>query len=359
MKKLQGTIIVLILLSIMSACSNGNDTDASKDSNSSEEELTIVFNNHAPANHHLAVNIFEPWKELVEEKTEGRIKIELFHGGVLGSADTVFDDVKGGVYDIGIPPSDYNYDTELFLWTLSDLPFVFDDPHQTSKVISSVAENYGLDKLEDHVHYLGTGARDPNILISKQKITSASDIKGLTIIARSRLVSDIVSHWGATPVSVSHEETYEAIHRGTADGVIYTGAGSVGQKFYEVGPYYVENMSATAGVLTVIMNKEMYEKIPEDLKDLFDNELAPALAEGISESYAQEMASYVDELKKEGVEFISLPEDELEELHQAGKDAWNTWIELANDRGYSGEEIIDMLLKELEKENTNVDFMYE
>lgn len=350
-------VIVFIIVAALLLVGCSENSESSEIGEGDSEEYTIVFNNHAPATHHLAVNAFEPWKEMVEEKTDGRLKIELYHGGVLGGADSVFDDVKGQVYDLGYMPGGYSYDTEAFPWTISDLPFVFDEPIQAAEIISKVSEKFGLDKLNEHVHYIGTGVTDPSIVISKDPIKKATDLKGKQIITSQRIAVNIIEGWGATPITMTYEETYEALQRGTADATILTGVGSVGHRYYEVAPYYIENL-ATGGMTAVtVMNKEVYQNLPSDLKEIFDQELAPSLIEAIKESYAQEMTLYVEELEKEGVEFIRLPDNELEKLHTPGKESWNNWKQMADERGYPGEEMIEELISLLEEEGISVDFL--
>lgn len=351
-------IIVFLALSVLlvTGCSE-NSEDSVDSKGNSEDEFTIVFNNHAPATHHLAVNAFEPWKEMVEEKTEGRLKIDLYHGGVLGGADSVLDDVKGQVYDLGYMPGGYSYDTEAFPWTISDLPFVFEEPIQAAEIISKVSEKFGLDILNEHVHYIGTGVTDPSIVISKNPIEKATELKGKQIITSQRIAVDIIEGWGATPITMTYEETYEALQRGTADATILTGVGSVGHRYYEVAPYYIENL-ATGGMTAVtVMNKEVYNDLPSDLKELFDKELGPALIDAINQSYSKEMTLYVEDLKKEGVEFISLSNNELEKLHAPGKESWSKWEQMADERGYPGEEMIAELIRLLEEEGISVDFL--
>lgn len=351
MKKRLVTLFLSVGL-LLVACSDGDSG-----SDSEGESITLVMNNHAPATHHLAVNAFDPWKEYVEEKTDNRITIDLYHGGSLGDADSAYDDVVGNSYDIGIPPSDYTEDTSLFPWTLSDLPFVFTNPQTTSDIVSEVLEEFAVDKIDENLVYLGSAGLDPSMIISREPVNSYDDISNLSISASSKIVNDLVKEWGATPVSLPYSETYEALQRKTTDAVIYTGAGSLGMSYYEVAPNYVNDVYPTTGTLPLVMNKGVYENIPSDLKDVFDNDLAPKLVELMNESYEKEMKNFRDVLESEGINFITLPEDDIEKLKESGKIVWEEWIDRANSKGYDGEAIINKTIELLENEDINVDFL--
>ncbi|GAB3042220.1 TRAP transporter substrate-binding protein [Virgibacillus ainsalahensis] len=352
-------IIVFMLsvgLVLLVACSEDAAGDVTEKSEGGES-ITLVMNNHAPATHHLAVNAFDPWKEYVEEETDGRIKIDLYHGGSLGDAASAYDDIVGGAYDIGIPPSDYTEDTSLFPWTLSDLPFVFNDPQTTSEVVSQVMEEFAVDKMNENLVHLGTAGLDPSMIISVDSLSSAEEVFDMRISASSKVVTDLVQEWGATPVSLPYSETYEALQRNTTDAVIYTGAGSVGMSFYEVAPYYVEDVHPTTGTLPLVINKEVYDNIPSDLKEQFDNDLAPKLVQMMNDSYVSEMEAFKGELESQGVNFIKLPEEDVEKLKEPGKVIWDQWIDRANEKGYDGQGIVDRTIELLEERGVEVNFI--
>lgn len=353
MKKIR-LLLLLSFIGLLAAC-------GSAESNSSgEEEFTFLLNNTASSTHHLAVNGFDAWADLVAEETDGRITIEVHHGGSLGGNATVTEDIKGGLYDIGFVATDFSYDTEVFPWSISDLPFAFTDPAQTERIISQVVEEFAVDELNEHVKYLGLSARDPYILISTQPINSIEDVKGLNVIVPGRITTGIVESWGATPVSVDYTESYEALQRGTSDAIAYTGAsaGKSGMQYHEVAPYFIENLTITNGLQALIMNKESYEGLPEDLKETFD-ELAPQLGKMMTESYVNELKTYKDAFDEDEVTFTTLSEEEIQLFSQNGKETWEEWVELAEEKGYPGQEMVDYLIVLLEEEGVNLDFLNE
>jgi len=346
--------ILIVSMVVLAACGGTNDKETKANG---DDTISIVMNNHAPATHHLAVNAFDPWKEYIEEETDGRITIDLYHGGSLGDAASAHDDIVGGAYDLGIPPSDYTENTSLFPWTLSDLPFAFETPDITSEVVSEVMDEFAIDQIDENLVHLGTAGLDPSMIIAVDELDSADDVSKLRIAASSELVTDLTKQWGATPVSLPYSETYEALQRKTADAVVYTGAGSIGMSYYEVAPNYINDVHPTTGTLPLVINKEVYDDIPDDLKDKFDNEYAPKLVEMMNDSYSKEMETFREELEEKGVNFIDLPEVDVEKLKEPGKTVWDNWIEMADKRGYDGQGIVDRTMELLEEQSVEVDYL--
>src|SRR5690606_20586208 len=97
-----GFIVLLLgLLLALTACGSksssesesANSGDGEKKEKNSDKVYELNVNNWNPSTHHYVYNVFDPWKEMVEEKTEGRVKVNLYHGGSLGKSSSVYQDV--------------------------------------------------------------------------------------------------------------------------------------------------------------------------------------------------------------------------------------------------------------------------
>lgn len=95
---------------LLSACSQQTSNESASD-----EEYVMDINNWQPSTHHYAYNAWEPWKKMVEEKTNGRVKVNIYHGSALGKSSSVYQDIKGGLYDVSLLVTNYFYDTPFFL----------------------------------------------------------------------------------------------------------------------------------------------------------------------------------------------------------------------------------------------------
>ncbi|MED4582803.1 TRAP transporter substrate-binding protein DctP [Brevibacillus choshinensis] len=319
--------------------------------------IEMNVNNVTPSTHPYATKVFEPWKKLVEEKTNGRVQVHLYHGGTLGSSKSVLQDVKGGVYDVGPALVPYFYDTELFPFTIGNLPFAFPDAKSTAKVMGKFAEKYGKESFKDVV-YMGMSSSDAYELFTVKPVKFVDDMKGKKVRIPSKGEVDLIQSWSGSPVSMTIEEIYEALQKGTLDAAIYTPSGAVGYKYYEVAPYMTK-MGVTTTPIIPIMSKNFYNKLPDDLKKLFDDELSPKLADLLTDNYTKELdaayAKYEKEVAGKG-EIITLSSEELARFKAPAKKRWDQWVEEANKKGYHGEEMMNDFKKMLQEEGLQLPF---
>ncbi|WP_418319819.1 TRAP transporter substrate-binding protein DctP [Piscinibacter sakaiensis] len=312
---------------------------------SAVEPIRLDLGNFLPSTHHLNVNAYEPWKKMVEEKTQNRVKVNLHHGGVLGGSRAVIDDVKGGVYQVGLMIAGYYYDTPLFKLTIGELPFAISGPKVGAKVMTEFTDKYAADAFEKiGVKNMGVFTSDPYVLMSSKPIRNFADMHNKKVRVPGKAWVQISKDWGAVPLPMKLEEVYSALERGTLDVLLTTPGSAMGYKFYETAPY-VTQLTAPVVVGGMIMNKSFYDALPADLKKQFDQELNPALLQMITNTYDQTTeeayAKMRETFKAKGQgEIIALSSEERLKFVRPTAPAWTDWVEEANKRGYPGEEMM-------------------
>lgn len=338
-KKMYGLLSVpLVAALLLTGCSSkGTDVSAKKN-----VAFELDVNNFNSSTHHYAYNVYEPWAELVEEKTDGRVKVNLYHGGALGKSTSVFQDVRGGLYDVGLIVPNYFYDTGFFPYTIGNLPFAIEGPEEAAVVLNEFGEKYANKDLTDII-VLPATSTDGYDLFTTKPVRTADDLKKLKMRINGKSEIAFVESLGGVPVSLATEDTYEGLQKSTINTIFYTPIGGNDLKFFEPAPY-ITKLGASVTPVIPIMNKDFYEDLPDDLKKIFDDELNPKLTELFTESYKKELeASYVElENAVDGRgEIITLSDDEMANFKVLGEDAWKVWIEDANKKGYQGEEMAD------------------
>ncbi|HLR30047.1 MAG TPA: hypothetical protein VK082_05675, partial [Paenalcaligenes sp.] len=119
----------------------------------------------------------------------------------------------------------------------------------------------------------------------------------------------------------------------------------------EPAPYF-SVLAVAATPLTPVMSLDFYESLPEDLQQLFDDELGPALTAMFRDSYTDLLEDSHDGLRQDAEkkgEFIELDEETIGEIRQLSKGSWDAWIEDANAKGYDGEQMVEDYFALLEK----------
>ena len=179
------------------------------------------------------------FKEMVEEKSNGELKVDIYPAAQLGDARTIVEGVQMGsieMADIENGPMG-RFVPEAMLW---DLPFIFRDIDHAHKVLDGDVGKYVQKK------YIAVGIRHlafndggfRYFTNNVRPINKMADIEGLKIrVMESKVMIDTINAFGSSAVPMAFGELYTALQQGVVDGqenpmnLIYS------QKFYEVQKY--------------------------------------------------------------------------------------------------------------------------
>ncbi len=261
MKKIT-TLLLLTALVLLSGCSKKDAASADKASEKTYEFNYAVF---FPATH-LQAKTGEAWAKEVENRSNGRIKISLFHGGTLTKAAQTYEAVETGVADIGMSVFAYTRGRFPLLEGL-DLPLGYPDGLTATKVANEMVKKYKPEELSG-VHVLYLHAHGPGILASRKKVESVSDMSSMKIRATG-LSAKIVGALGGTPVSMSQGDTYESLQKGVVDATFCPIETLKGWKQGEVIDYVVDTKAiGYTTSMFVVMNNDKWNSLPADLQDI-------------------------------------------------------------------------------------------
>ncbi|WP_066255258.1 TRAP transporter substrate-binding protein DctP [Neobacillus drentensis] len=345
--------LMLALTLVLAACGGGKEVNgnASDSNGKNSKVIELNVNNNGPSTGIYATEVFEPWKKLVEEKTNGKVKVNLYHGSALGGTDTILNDVKGGVYEVGLVWTPYIMQSELFPLTIADLPFAGSaDIKTNNEIVNKFAEKYIGDMGKD-VQIMGISAAVPSYIFSTKPIKKYESLKNKKMRAVGSSEADTIKAWGAVPVSVTAEEHYESLQKGIIDISVTSLSRAIDTSLNEVVPYVVD-LPYKSIQMVPIMNKSVYDQLPDNLKTLFKDDLSPALVQLVLDAQIKDnstsMKKFTEIVKGKGG-VTTLADKDIDSLKSKSKVAWDAWVEDANKKGYNGKEMMkeyQELLKE-------------
>jgi TRAP-type transport system periplasmic protein len=206
----------------------------------------------------------------VDEDSKGRIKIDIFNGGILGSEAQTLQFVKDGSLDLVIsdPSAGAPFAKELDFFAL---PFLFRSyahwqaalDGEPGKVYAELIESKTGLKI---IGYWGGSTR--NVLSTRKPITGIDDLKGF----RLRLISSPlkVNAWkavGTVPTPIAFMETYLAMKSGVVDGMENESVAVREMKFYEPAPF-IARTEHEFTVRPLFISKKTFDKLPPDLQQI-------------------------------------------------------------------------------------------
>ncbi|MDK9687865.1 TRAP transporter substrate-binding protein [Halomonas sp. LC1] len=166
---------------------------------------------------HIAATKFE---ELVEERTDGKVNIEIFPNASLGDERTLLEGMQIGTVDMGVitngPVANFVEEMAVF-----ELPFLFPSPEAAYSVLDGPIGQELLDKLADvnlkGLAYAERGFR--NLTNSERAVNSPEDLDGLRIrVMENPVYTDTFRELGANAIPMAWTEALTAMQQGTIDG---------------------------------------------------------------------------------------------------------------------------------------------
>ncbi len=178
--------------------------------------------------------------KLVEDWTNGRIKIEVYPGAVLGGEKETLEQTQMGVIDINrvsVAPLSAIYPK----FSVFALPYIFKSREHMWKVLESDIGQGMLHELKKvgliGLAYMDSGAR--SFYTREKPILSPDDLKGLKIrTQKSPVMMDMVKAMGGNPVPMAFEEVYSALQTGVIDGAENNPPSYYETHHFEVAKYY-------------------------------------------------------------------------------------------------------------------------
>lgn len=260
----------------------------------------------------------EKWQQLVDEKGDGSIRIELYPDSQLGSKNELIDSMllgepvatlcdgsfyaEYGVPDFSITYFPYLFDTWEQCWTLIESDWY--------KEQSAKLEEQGLKLISSNWIY-----GDRHTLTTK-KIETIEDFAGLKIrVPANAIQSYSMDALGAASVGMDLGDVYQALQTKTIDGVENPVATLYGRKLHEVAKYLLMD-GHVKNFTTWVCSADFFNSLTSEQQQLlietgyeaglYNNELQQALEE-----------EYIQKMIEAGVEVTEPSEELMQDLREA------------------------------------------
>lgn len=304
--KFRSPVVVLGIAALaLAACGGGDDS-----SEAEGETFEIRLASYQPPNA-AEPETTERWAEDIEEATDGRVTFEFFYQeGLLPGGETL-QGVGDGRAEMGYIADSY-YPAELPLTSVASLPFhthSLDAQGYAFAELYEENEEYRAEWEDQNVHVLTWQPVPPNVVAAKSEVSELDDLAGQQIRAIG-YSSPAFEMAGMNPTALSQGEVYEALQRGVLDA---TSGGSldilIDRDYQEVAPHFVEVNSGNYAVTMNVINKDLWESMPEDIQQII-TEASDEYMENYVEILSDHEEEACDALLEAGGSATILPESE-------------------------------------------------
>lgn len=279
---------------------------------------TIKFANQNAKGHPIVLGM-EKFAELVDKKSAGRLKVQVFPGGVLGSDQANVSALQGGTLEMASMNSGI-FSSLVKDFAIYDFPFLFGNAREADAVVDGPFGQNLHKKLEDKglvgLAYYELGFRQ--ITNSKRPIQKVEDVAGLKLrVIPSPINVDWVKALGANPTPLPFPEVYAALEQKAVDGQENPVATIKAAKLYEVQKYMTIT-NHQYNPQSVVISKKFWDQLPPADQKI----LKEAAVESAQYERTQSRAilqSGLEDLKKAGMDVNELSPAEVAKLREKMK----------------------------------------
>ncbi|GAE91858.1 TRAP-type C4-dicarboxylate transport system [Gracilibacillus boraciitolerans JCM 21714] len=309
---------------------NEGSTDGGEETEESAETVTFRLADNQPEDYPTVVGDKE-FARLVEEKTDGRYKIEVYAGGQLGDEVSVIEQIQLGSIDFArvnaSPLTQFNDQIGVL-----SLPYLFESEEQKWEKLNGDVGRELLDTFDGSnmvgLAYYDSGERA--FYNTQYTVTSPSDLEGMKIrVQQSDLAIAVVEALGASATPMAYEEVYSGLQTGVIDGAENNFPSYYTVNHYEVAPYYtLPGYTGTPEI--VIGSQQVWDQLSDEDKELF-REAAMESVEAQREAWAElteEARTAVEEAGSEIAEVDDLSEwrDAVQPVYDEFGEQYGEWV---------------------------------
>jgi tripartite ATP-independent transporter DctP family solute receptor len=284
----------------------------------SAQERTLKMGLNGPEGHP-AVAGMKKFAETVAAKSGGKIKVNLFLNGSLGSDQAVVSALKGGTIELAVMNSGI-LASEAKELAIFDFPFLFANEKESDAIVDgpvgkkmhALLEPKGLIGLS----YWELGYRQ--ITNSKRAVNKVEDLEGLKLrVIPNPINIDWVKALNANPTPMPFPEVYGGLEQKAIDGQENPISVIAANKFWEVQKHIVLS-NHQYNPQSVIMSKKVWDSLTPAERKLIDDAADEAAKTQRTESRAA-VAANLELLKKNGMTVTQLPPAEVAKLREKMK----------------------------------------
>lgn len=274
-------LFVLLFMSallLLSACGSGTSQTNATDQDGEVYEFTITYVTQTSHNWH---EFAERFKEELEQRSDGRMKLELFPAAQLGPEADMMQQLSTGSLDFALLTVPY-LSTRIPEFDAWNMPFLFEDLEEGIAASETEPAQEMLTMLETEgvkgLGYLHTGTH--SLLMKEEPVETLEDVNGKKL--RFTGGDSVLGFWediGASPIAMGLPEVYNALQTGVIEGVSIDTNALLSEKYHEISEYFVLTKHMVfGGVFAASLPN--YENMPAEDQKIIDEALEAALEWG-------------------------------------------------------------------------------
>ncbi|MDD7911466.1 TRAP transporter substrate-binding protein [Pseudovibrio exalbescens] len=290
----------------------------------------------------------QEWAEMVKQKTDGRVEIQMLPVGTIVAHSETQDAVAAGILDghftdtsyfAGKDPAFGLIANPVGAWSSPQEMFDFINTGGGKELMNEMLQPYGL-------HFIGATTPGLEAFVSKVPLDGVDDLKGLKLRAPEGMVQKVFAAAGAAPVNLPGSEVFTALDKGVIDAADYSAfSTNQAQGLHDIAYHPVYPGFHSMPLVEVSVNKAKWDALPEELQNAL-TESVVEFSSYQSDTINERDLAAVEEAKAAGK--VTVHDWSAEERAKFRSIARTQWEEAAKASANS-QKVYDTLISYLEK----------
>lgn len=313
MKKLILSVFLVGVLVVLGACGSNSDTKVTTSApGSSSESIVLKFGHHLAENHTLGQQA-ELFAKLIEEKTDGRISVDVYANGQIGDQRDLIEGLKIGTVDMSLGDTAVvsNYYTPL---GILDLPQMFGSMEEGMEIVQGELGDVIKEEIEQEIG-IKTLVIEPvgyrfTVLGKGKNVGSLDEFNGLKLrTLESPQIVETFKELGVQTVALPTGEALSAMETGVVDGMESNAEFLSTINIWDLGKYIVEtNHNLTFE--TINISKATWEKLSAEDQKLIEETIDETIDVYFEESLKMNVEAR-ELMEEKGMETLDVDVSEM------------------------------------------------
>jgi TRAP-type C4-dicarboxylate transport system substrate-binding protein len=287
----------------------------------------------------------DAFADAVEEHTD--LTFTRFYAGELVSIGGELDALNDRVIDIAAPLLAPYHEGRFPLSDVTQLPTYNTDSRLVTRAFNALMDSdeeitqgktfYEYEVASKGLKAWGLGASAPYaISTTGDELREPSDLRGRPIRAGSSLHTVVLQQLGVTPVTMPAAEAYEALSRGTIDGIILSIGDWISYSLEEQLRYTITDVAIGHWQSYIAMTERQWNSLSAEQQEAIDR-IARETTLNNAETIDAQDQRVIAETQEAGAVFVpasELSQDMQDHIAEASTNAWIKWVEDTEDDGH-------------------------
>lgn len=325
--KIARTVLVIALIGSMVMAFGLSSATAG------EKKYNLSFTSAYFDKHPTVKNGWIPWTKQLADMSKGRLTIEYFNPNTLCPSKDNFDATVDGILDIGANYNGLN-PGKFPVSEVMELPLIVPSAEAGAMVVWDLYNKYPAWRNEYkgvEILWQWTSATY-QLHTTKKLVKNLDDLKGMKILCWSPKLISIMKMLGANPIQVQPPDSYLALQRGMAEGVLCPLAPVRSFKITDAAKYHTI-VDLLVGPFWAGANLDVWGSLPDDLKKMLKDTTGQKLAVISGKTLDAGAIEDSDWMKSQGHEFYRLPDEERARWAQKVMPLREKWVKEMEAKG--------------------------